>query len=183
MVDDHATLVQQIAQGDQQAFAALYRALERPVYRFVLTKLNRPADASDVLHDVFMEVWRSASRFEGRSKVQTWIFGIAYRKSIDVLRKSGRFVPSDDAPEQVDETVSAEACVIAAQEADHLRYCLKQLKTDQRQVVALAFYEDMSYSEIASIADVPEGTVKSRVYHAKQALMRCLSSRLGKEAR
>lgn len=182
MSDEPSHLLERIAQGDQDAFADFYRLFELPVYRFVLSKLNRPADASDVVHDVFMEVWRSAGRFEGRSKVRTWVFGIAYRKAIDVLRKAGRVAGSDELPEQVDEGADAEACIAAAQEADHVRYCLDQLKADQREAVALAFYEDMPYAEIAEIAGVPEGTIKSRVYHAKQALLRCLSGRLGKGA-
>jgi RNA polymerase sigma-70 factor (ECF subfamily) len=80
MSADHKFLIEQIAQGDRQALAALYRALERPVYKFIVSRLNDPHEANDILHEVFMDVWRSAGRFEGRSKVQTWIMGIAYRR-------------------------------------------------------------------------------------------------------
>ena len=177
-MDPHAQIMTQIAHGDKKALAALYRALERPVYRFIRSKLNDPFECSDVLHDVFMEVWRSAARFEGRSKVQTWIFGIAYRKVIDVHRKRGRMDVTDDIPEAEDDTPDAEQCLAAGQEAEHVRYCLGTLKDDHRTAISLAFYEDMTYAEIAEVAGVPEGTIKTRVFHAKKLLLRCLQGRI-----
>ena len=110
-MDPHAQLLTQVAHGDRQALGALYRALEKPVFRFVLSRSNDPFELSDILHDVFMEVWRSAGRFEGRSKVQTWIFGIAYRKVIDLHRKRWRQDVTDDVPEVIDDDADTEACL------------------------------------------------------------------------
>jgi RNA polymerase sigma-70 factor (ECF subfamily) len=143
--------------------------------------LNDPFESSDILHDVFIEVWRSASRFEGRSKVQTWIFGIAYRKVIDRHRKAGRTSLTDETPEIVDESADAETCLVAGQEAEHVRHCMGTLSEEHRSAVALAFWEDMSYREIAAVSDTAEGTIKTRVFHAKKLLMRCLTGRLGGE--
>ncbi len=179
-MDQQALLLARVAKGDKQALAALYNALERPVYRFILSRLNDPFESADVLHDVFIDVWRSAGAFEGRSKVQTWIFGIAYRKVIDLHRKRGRLQVTDDIPEQTDDGPDAEACLIAGQEAAHVRYCLDTLKDNQRIAITLAFYEDMTYGEIAEVQGVPEGTVKTRVFHAKKLLLRCLSSRVSR---
>lgn len=165
----------EIADGDRQALATLYRALEKPVYRFILSRLNDPFESSDILHDVFMEVWRSASRFEGRSKVQTWIFGIAYRKVIDLYRKRGRLDVTDDIPDRADEAPGPEACLLASQDADHVRHCLGTLKDDHRSAISLAFFEDMTYGEIAEVTGAPEGTIKTRIFHAKKLLLRCLS--------
>ncbi|WP_172297748.1 RNA polymerase sigma factor [Pseudoruegeria sp. HB172150] len=177
-MDAHAQLLTQVAHGDKQALAALYRALEKPVYRFIHSRLNDPFESSDVLHDVFMEVWRSASRFEGRSKVQTWIFGIAYRKVIDLHRKRVQQDVTDDIPEQEDDSPDAATCLAAGQEAEHVRHCLGTLKDDHRSAISLAFYEDMTYAEIAEVQGVPEGTIKTRVFHAKKLLLRCLSGRI-----
>ncbi len=177
-MDPHAQTLTQIAHGDKKALAQLYRALERPVYRFIQSRLNDPFESSDVLHDVFMEVWRSASRFEGRSKVQTWIFGIAYRKVIDLHRKRGRQDVTDELPDTADDSPDAEACVTAGQEAEHVRHCLGTLKDDHRTAISLAFYDDMTYAEIAEVAGVPEGTIKTRIFHAKKLLLRCLSGRV-----
>ena len=169
-----------IAGGDKHALAALYRALETPVFRFIRSRLNDPFAAGDILHDVFMEVWRSAGRFEGRSKVQTWIFGIAYRKVIDAHRRRGRVDVTDEFEDQIDDSPDAETCLVASQEADHVRHCLGTLKDEHRATIAMAFYEDMTYGEIAEASGVPEGTVKTRVFHAKKLLMRCLEGLVGR---
>ena len=169
-----------IAGGDKQALASLYRVLETPVFRFIRSRLNDHFEAGDILHDVFIEVWRSAGRFEGRSKVQTWIFGIAYRKVIDAHRRRGRVDVTDEFPDAADDGPDPEACLASAEEAEHVRHCLGTLKDDHRAAIAMAFYEDMTYGEIAEVAGVPEGTIKTRVFHAKKLLMRCLEQLVGR---
>ncbi|WP_425046099.1 RNA polymerase sigma factor [Primorskyibacter sp. S87] len=182
MSADHGFLVRQIANGDKRAFAALYRDLEQPTLRFIRSRMNDPFEANDILHDTFMEVWRSAGRFEGRSMVRTWIFGIAYRKGIDALRKRRRLDTDADMPEQPDPTVGADMVLNANEEAAHLRTCLDQLSVDHRMAVSLAFYEDMTYDEIAEVAGVPAGTIKSRVHHAKKSLLECLKTKVARQA-
>jgi RNA polymerase sigma factor (sigma-70 family) len=173
-----AGLLRRTARGDRVAFTELYQTLERPVFRFILSRLNDPHEAADILNEVFMELWRTAGRFEGRSTVKTWIFGIAYRKTMDHFRKTRRMTVSDDIPDQVDESPDALTCLAAAQEAEHVRHCLGTLSTDHRAAIELAFYEDLSYGEIAGIMGAPEGTIKTRVFHAKKLLLHCLGSRL-----
>jgi RNA polymerase sigma-70 factor (ECF subfamily) len=182
MTVDHSFLMRQIAQGDKAAFAQLYKELERPVLRFIQSKLNDPFEARDILHDVFIEVWRSAGRFEGRSMVRTWVFGIAYRKVLDAFRKGRRTVLPGEMPDQEDLSDGAEAQVNASEEAQHVRYCLSRLSDEHRMAIALAFYEDLSYDEIAEIAGVPAGTIKSRVFHGKKKLLTCLQSRVRRQA-
>ncbi|MEO8241313.1 MAG: sigma-70 family RNA polymerase sigma factor [bacterium] len=179
MLTSDAALIQAIASGDRQALAGLYRSLEKPVYRFILSRLNDPFEAHDILHDVFLEVWRVAGSFEGRSAVKTWVMGIAYRKVIDRLRRAGRMDMPDEMPDSIDDAVDTEACIAASQEAVHLQHCLDQLTGDHRSAVTLVFYEDMGYGEVAAVIGVPEGTVKTRVFHAKKLLLRCLEGRIG----
>ena len=183
-MDPQAQLLDRIANGDRTALAALYRAQERPVYKFILSRLNDPAESADILHDVFLEVWRSAGRFEGRSKVQTWIMGIAYRKVIDRHRRAGRMEVTDAPPEQVDEAASAESCLVAGQDAVQVARCMDDLSEDHRGAITLAFWHDLTYREIAEVLGAAEGTIKTRVFHAKKLLMRCLSAAgLGGEVR
>ena len=125
-----------------------------------------------------MDIWRVAATFEGRSQVRTWIFGIAYRKVIDVHRKRARVTVTDEVPEPLDMAEAADAGYAAREEAAHLAHCMGTLSDDHRSAVSLAFYEDMTCAEIAEIAGVPEGTVKSRLHHAKKLLLHCLSGRL-----
>lgn len=182
MTQTDGFLIQRIAGGDRQALAALYRAFEKPVYRFIAARLNDPHEAADILHEVFLDIWRVAASFEGRSQVRTWIFGIAYRKVIDAHRRRRRVELTDEVPETGDNADSAEAGFGAAQEAAHLRYCLGRLSDDHRSAISLAFYEDLSCAEIAAIAGVPEGTIKSRLFHARKLLQHCLSGRMGRRA-
>ncbi|WP_135503860.1 RNA polymerase sigma factor [Roseovarius aestuariivivens] len=177
-----AGFLARMAEGEKAAFAEFYKAMERPVYRFIASKLNDPFEAADIQHDTFMDVWCSAVRFEGRSAVKTWVFGIAYRKTMDHFRKHKRMDLTDEIDERVDDSPDAATCLAAAQEAVHLRHCLDQLKPQHRAAIDLAFYEDMTYGQIAEIAEVPEGTIKTRVFHAKKLLLHCLSARMA-EAR
>ncbi|WP_151718673.1 RNA polymerase sigma factor [Gemmobacter serpentinus] len=167
-------LLARVAAGDRQALAALYRVLEQPLYRFVQGKLNDPMQSADIVHDVFLEVWRSAGRFEGRSSVRTWIFGIAYRKVIDVFRANARLHVTDEVPETEDDSPGALECLAVAETRDQVRHCLSTLKMEHRTAIELAFYEDMGYREISEVTGVPEGTVKTRVFHAKKLLQHCL---------
>ncbi len=175
---DLNSLLAMIAQDDKQAFAAFYRAMERPLYKFIRLKLNDPVQSADILHDVFIEVWKGAARFEGRSSVKTWVFGIAYRKSMDVFRKASKMVVVAEMPELTDDSPTAEQCLYAAQRSEHVRHCLDILKPEHRSVIDLAFFEDFSYRQISEIIEAPEGTVKTRVFHAKKLLMRCLEKRI-----
>ncbi len=177
---DAASCLKKIANGDEAALAAFYRAYEGRVYRFIKTKLNDSFEASDILNEVFLDVWRKAGTFEGRSKVSTWLFGIAYYKTMDRLRKKKpQLIDEEHFPEIADETPNIEACMLHAEENAHVHYCLEKLKTLHRAVMELAFFEDMGYAEIATIVDCPENTVKTRMFHAKQAMKQCLSKRMG----
>ena len=181
MTDPLADLPGRIAQGDRRAFQDFYRAFEMPVYRFVLSRLNDPHESRDIVHDVFMEVWRHAGRYEGRSRVKTWVMGIAWRKAIDALRRRGKVeMPGDDMPDMADDAPAGEACLLAGQEAAHVRHCLGELSGDHRAAVTLAFWDDLGYAEIAEVAGVPEGTIKTRIFHAKKLLLRCLEGRMGR---
>ena len=200
--DEQAWLTR-IAAGDEQAMQALYRIgadwseithmLYRKhadaLYRFALQRLDEPAEAADVLHDVMLEVWRKADRFEGRSRVRTWLFGIAHHKVIDRLRRLGRAreheasdtEPDAEADEQADPASDTLAATAAAAQADWVRHCLQRLADIHRQVMHLAFYEDFSCTEIAQALGCPPGTVKTRLMHARKHMKRCLE-RLGVEA-
>lgn len=174
LADALAALILRIAKGDRTAMAGLYAALERQLYHFIQARLNDPFLSQDILQDVFLDVWRGADRFEGRSTVRSWVYGIAWRKVMDVHRANKRLSYSDDLPDQEDESPSAFNQIGEEQEALNLRGCMAALKEDHRTAIELAFYQDLGYREIAEVLGVPEGTVKTRVFHAKRLLQHCL---------
>jgi len=174
-------LLNKISAGDQDALADFYRLFEKPLYRFIKFKLNDSFEAYDILNEVFLEVWRKADSFEGRSKVSTWLFGIAYYKTIDKLRKKKPEMIDDDMPDIEDEAPTQLTCLVNAENGVAVRFCLEALKAAHRAVMELTFFNDLSYREIAKIVDCPENTVKTRMFHAKQAMKQCLTKRMGVE--
>ena len=80
-------------------------------------------------------------------------------------------------PDQIDESPDAATALSTAEDATAVRECLKGLSEEHRMVLELTFFEEMSYPDIGSVMGIPEGTVKSRVYHAKQLMLRCLSAK------
>ncbi len=182
MSDADNLLLTQIAQGDQKAFARFYDLYHSAVYRFALKRLREPSDAAEVLNQVMLEVWRTAARFEGRSQMLTWVLGIAHHKIIDAIRRTSRHEGEEVSPDWEDESqISAVDAVQLTQNSEWVRRCLERLSSAHREVVHLAFYEDLPYTEIALIVGCPEGTVKTRVFHAKNALKNCLKTLLGAE--
>ncbi|WP_299622662.1 sigma-70 family RNA polymerase sigma factor [Pelagibius sp.] len=176
MAQEDRELLHRMAEGDQSALDAFYRLYEGRVFRFIRSKVNDSFEAADVLNEVMFEVWRSAGRFEGRSAVSTWVLGIAHHKAIDRIRrrKPAESVELDPEIAEDDSPNPAET-LSAAQNAEQVRHCVDQLSEAHRSVVHLAFFEDLPYGEIASIVGCPEGTVKTRMFHAKKALMKCLA--------
>ena len=97
---------------------------------------------------------------------------------MDHFRKHGRVSVTDEVPEQIDDSPDAAACLAASEESAHVKHCLGELKPEHRSSIELAFYEDLSYVQIAQATGVAEGTIKTRVFHAKKLLLRCLEGRL-----
>ncbi|GMQ92111.1 MAG: sigma-70 family RNA polymerase sigma factor [Gammaproteobacteria bacterium] len=177
--DEARALLEKIAAGSEQALNRFYQDHSNRVYNFAYKRLNNTVDAAEVLNQVMMDVWCNAGRFEGRSKVTTWLLGITHHKVIDILRKRGRN-PGEELPGDPEDenTPTAMDIMLREQDAVHIRTCLERLSDNHRQVVHMVFFEEIPYSEIAQIMDCPEGTVKTRMFHAKQCLKRCLSKLL-----
>jgi RNA polymerase sigma-70 factor (ECF subfamily) len=174
-LEQYTPLLTRIADGNEKSLRDFYEIFNQRVYAFALSRLKDPADAADVLNDVMLEVWRNAGRFEGRSKVLTWVLGIAYHKVIDKLRVRGQRIFEEVDPRMADEdTPTALDVVVKADDAAVVRRCVDTLPTTHRAVVHLAFFEDLPYGEIAQIVDCPEGTVKTRMLRAKQLLKDCI---------
>jgi RNA polymerase sigma-70 factor, ECF subfamily len=174
---DDADLLRRIGAGDRAALKALYERHSDALHKFLSYRLRDPFEAADVVQDVFLEVWRSAARFEGRSAPRTWMFGIARNRAVDRIRRGVREVTAHEPDVEVaDEAPDPEAVVVAASDAARLRDCIGRLSDTHRSAIHLAFYEELPYGEIASIEGVPAGTIKTRILHAKRLLMHCLAA-------
>jgi len=176
VLDIHLQLLKRIAGGEESALRSFYQAYEQRVFAFALKRLNDHFEAADVLNDVMMQVWRSAERFEGRSKVSTWVLGIANHKILDKLRQRKRVEHDELDPQLEDENeISASRVIEASEDMDNLAICMDKLSDNHRQVIHLTFFEELSYPDIAQVLDCPQGTIKTRIFHARKQLKQCLN--------
>jgi RNA polymerase sigma-70 factor (ECF subfamily) len=174
---DDGVLLIAVAAGDRPAFEVFYRRFYRRLYGFLARFLNERGQIEEVLDDVMMVVFRDAGRFEHRSRVSTWLFGIAYRSAQHARRPR-----SSDLRLEAIESPEALAVKVGIESAGPARFELRQLidqalallSPEQRLVVELTYFEDCSYQEIAAIADCPVNTVKTRMFHARKRLREIL---------
>ncbi len=172
-----AYLLTAIARGETAAFAEFYARHAPRVLRFCGTRLGGDdAAAQDVLHESMLEVWRVAGTFQGRARAATWLLSIAHHKTVDQLRRRHhrRECELPEEPLGSDDCPAADA-LAASEDRERLYRCIALLPAVQRAALHLAFFEDLPYREIAVILGCPEGTVKTRVFHAKLTLKRCLT--------
>jgi len=167
---DHDLLVA-IAAGNRQALEELYLAYHRRLARFVSRFTPRYENIEEIINDTFMVVWQSARDFRHASQVSTWIIGIAYRTALKSVRRQKNHTGTrslDDYPEQtVDPTLDAEV-------QDWLKHGLDRLPVEQRLTLELAYHMGHSLEEIAAITGCPVGTVKARMFHAREKLRQYL---------
>jgi len=174
-------LLSKISNGNEQAMQTFFEQHANTVYHYVIGRCNDKTVAGDILNIVMMEVWNHADRFEGRSKVSTWLIGIARFKLIDFYRTEKRH-EHNELDETHDDLISVnEEIIEAAQHSKGVKSCIEKLAEGQREIVQLTFYSELAYQEIAEIIECPVGTVKSRMHHAKESLKRCLQSFLSSE--
>lgn len=170
-------LLNRIAAGEKEAMRIFFERYQRPLFGFLRSRGADAQAADDATQEAMMEVWRTAERYEGRATAKTWLFTIARNKFIDQQRKLSRFTVVEEVPEIVDEAVDAEAILISTADQKRVRLCLSKLQPSHLTAIRLAFFEELTYAEISEIESVPEGTIKSRVFHAKKLLLRCLGKR------
>jgi len=171
--EDDAILVGRIAANDKSAMHILFARHHTAVHRFVLRRIRDQALAEDVTSDVFLDVWRQAGRFEGRAKVSTWILAIARNKAIEADRRSGR-TESDDALADIEDDDENDAfTTLQIQDRSAvIRKCLSRLSAQHREIIDLVYYQEQPVQAIAKILAIPENTVKTRMFYARQRLAR-----------
>ena len=174
---DEARLIGRIAAGELRAFEAMYRAYHPRLTRFLERMTRRPGLVDEVLNDTLLVVWHRAGRYNGCSKVSTWIFGIAYRKALKALQRFDAPVSDEGADERVEWRPGPEQLFGQSELHAALLHALDALSPAHRAVVDLTYFHGMGYREIAEIADCPVDTVKTRMFHARRRLKALLPGR------
>ena len=171
------TLIQRIADGDQLAMRTLFARHRVPLYRFVQRMVADAALAEDILSDVFFDVWRQASRFEGRCAVSTWLLSIARFKAFSALRRRrDAELDCDVAAAIPDPADDPEVAMEKKSTGELLRRSLASLPPEQGAVIDLVYYHGKTVAEVADIVGANEATVKTRMFYARRRLAKLVEA-------
>jgi RNA polymerase sigma-70 factor (ECF subfamily) len=147
------------------------------VYRFVLRVVRDETKAEDLIGEVFLDVWRQADRFEGRSAVSTWLLAIARFKALSALRRRPDEELDEEAAEAIeDPSDNPEESLAKKDKSAVIRKCLEGLSADHREIIDLVYYHEKSVEEVAEIVGIPENTVKTRMFYARKKLAELLKA-------
>lgn len=168
-------LLEGIASGQRTSMHVLYARHNVRVYRFILRIVGDPTVAEDLVSQVFLDVWRTAGQFEGRSQVSTWLLAIARFKALTALRnRRHEDVDQDEVLSIADGAESPEACMSRSQTSESLRKAVAQLSPAHREIIDLVYYHEKSVEEAGQIIGIPQATVKTRMFYARKHLAQLL---------
>ena len=170
-------LVQSIAAGDKVAMRVLYQRYNVRIYRFILRRVANSALAEDIVSEVFLEVWRGAGRFKAESQVATWLLAIARHKAISALRRRSEAQLDDHMAAAIEDPCDdPETHTGQKDRCEIIQKCLKRLSPHHREIIDLVYYHEKTVREAAQIVGVPEGTAKTRMFHARKHMSRLLTA-------
>lgn len=183
-VSSDEEIVRRVADGDQAAIAELYDRYRQVVFGLALRVLRDRGEAEEVHLDTFLQVWRTASRYDpGRGSVSAWLMTLTRSRAIDRLRARPR-------PAMATEDLGAAAADAAPGPEEAMEQVLRQrrvtralsaLSEPQRRAIALAYYRGLSHSEIAATLGEPLGTIKTRIRGGLRALRDSLAAQFASE--
>jgi RNA polymerase sigma factor (sigma-70 family) len=176
-------LLDRIASGDQAALKALYEATSRKLYAVAMRVVSNTDHAEDVLQEAYLQVWRNAKDYRATlSPPMAWLGLIVRSRGLDLLRrhKAEKSLSAQPLDEILEETLSNnEASPMdvrdASEQAWALHECLRKIESKQREVLTLAYFKDLSQSELASQLKLPLGTVKSWMRRSIEQLRTCMN--------
>jgi RNA polymerase sigma-70 factor (ECF subfamily) len=165
-MDTDDQLILEFQKGSWDAFRELFERDRDPVYGFFRRRLGDPARAEELAQECFLALLRNAARYEPRASFRSYLYGIAVNMAHAERRKAGREIREANPPEpRVEQDPDAGLWV---------RQALEQLELDDREILMLREYEQLSYVEIAGILRLPVNTVRSRLFRARAAIRELL---------
>ena len=176
LVDDRQ-LIAGIASEDQRALRNLIARHQLRVFRFIARIVRDEAVAEELTNEVFLEAWRNAKTFEGRSSPSTWLLSIAHNRAVSALRKRREQSWDEDKANEIADTDDDPEVV--AQKADKsavMRRCLDGLSAEHREIIDLVYYHEQSIAEASTVLGIPEATVKTRMFYARKHLSELLKA-------
>lgn len=164
-------LIRAIAREDRSAMAKLYDIYYPRLYRFLTGMVQDRELIMELINDVMMIVWQKAANFRSKSLVSTWIFGIAYHRALDGIRKNRRY---QEVLEEVPKTALGDDSLNESITSRDLKTIMQVLTPEQQAVTKLTFEFGYSYPEIAKMLQIPVNTVKTRMFHARKLMQKSI---------
>ena len=172
---DDRQLIAGLASEDQSALRALIARHQVRIFRFIARLVRNDAVAEELTNEVFLEAWRNARNFEGRSSPSTWLLSIAHNKAVSTLRKRREESWNEDQAQEI--ATDDDDPEVTAQKADKsaaMRRCLAGLSAEHREIIDLVYYHEQSIAEVSAVLGIPEATVKTRMFYARKKLSELL---------
>jgi RNA polymerase sigma-70 factor, ECF subfamily len=171
--DRARALIRQIVDQDERSLAELHRLLARRIYAFALNRLHDPDEAETVVSDTILEVWKHASRWDGECKLSTWILGIANNRVRTAWRK--RQGPTEELDEDIESAdLGPFAEHLRNEERQQIQHCMQRLSDSHREALEAVYFQEFTVEEAGQALGCPVGTVKTRLFHARLGLRKCL---------
>jgi len=181
---DEKAIIEKVLAGDNNAFGGLVERYQTRVYNLALRMCGNQDDAFDLAQEAFFRAWRGLSGFQFESAFSTWLFRLTANVCLDWIRAKKRrptvsLTTVDDEDEEAqlelpDPAKGPEALLLAAEDRAAVARAMNQLPVEYRQILTMRAINDLSYTEIAEILQIKEGTVKSRLSRARLALRNIL---------
>ena len=173
--DPDAELAERFRNGERAAFDQIVRRHQKGVWYLVRRYVKRDADASDVSQQAFVRAFKGLATFRGTATVRSWIYRIAINCALSWLRDHRREEPTEIAEDALVETNAAPAKIMGGQEGAQLRAAIGQLPPKQKLVLELRVFDDLSFKEVAELAECTENTAKVNFHYAVKRLRELLA--------
>jgi RNA polymerase sigma-70 factor (ECF subfamily) len=180
VVDVDRELADRFRAGERGAFDQLVRRHQQGVWRIVRRYVRREADAADVTQLVFVRAFKGLAGFRGAASVRSWLYRIAINCSLSWLRDHRREQPAEIAEDAIVEAAVAPANISAGEDQAQLRAAIAQLPPKQKLVLELRVFDDLSFKEVAELADCSENTAKVNFHYAVKKLRDILGGSHGR---
>jgi len=179
-----SALIEAFLGGEQQAFEHLYTRHVKAVSRLVYSVVRHQAPMEDIVQEVFLIVYRQLARFEGRAAFKTWLYRIAFNEALRHQKRNRRWVAMPEGgPEQLPAEVTLvsshtgdtpEKTLLSGEQTVNIQGAMQLLSPQHQAILNLFYLEELSTIDIAQILDIPEGSVKSRLFYARKQLKQLL---------
>lgn len=186
--DEDYEIILSCRRGDDEAFGVLVERHQKKMFNIALRMTGDYDEACEIVQEAFLAAYRAIRKFRGEAKFSTWLYGILVNVSKTRMKQTARHrqktVSMDDPADGPGEGLAGpEASALETLEKQEIQakvqHCINTLDEEHREALVLRDIQGFSYNEIAGILSVPEGTIKSRLFRAREAMKNCLKKQLG----